>query len=92
VFGVAMNDDALGDGRWLKAIGMTDSIAGLPYEVYVINNEVHSPHARFRIALAFPDVGMGQFMRISSLPNKIIATMTAVAGGKVEPDNPWQQQ
>jgi hypothetical protein len=46
----------------------------------VINNVVGSPHGRFRIALAFPDVGMGQFMRISSLPNVIIETMSAVAG------------
>jgi hypothetical protein len=59
---------------------MQESIAGLPYEIYVVDNQVSSPHGRFRIALAFPDVGMGQFMRISSLPNAIMATMGAVAG------------
>lgn len=86
VFGVALNDAALGDAAWLSKIGMTESIAGLPYEVYVIDNEIHSPFARFRIALAFPDVGMGQFMRISALPNAILATMKSVAG--VEPPAP----
>lgn len=93
VFGVAMNDEALGDGKWLKTIQMEDSIAGLPYEIFVINGEVHALHARFRIALAFPDVGMGQFMRISSLPNKIVETMTGVAGGKKDDDSTyaWQQ-
>ena len=92
VFGVAMNDETLGDGKWLKTIQMEESIAGLPYEIFVINGEVHSLHGRFRIALAFPEVGMGQFMRISSLPNKIIETMTGVAGGKSESDaeNAWQ--
>ena len=92
VFGVAMHDETMGDGKWLKTIEMEDSIAGLPYEIFVVDNEVHSLHGRYRIALAFPDVGMGQFMRISSLPKKIIETMTTVAGGKTEDDNTnaWQ--
>jgi hypothetical protein len=80
VFGVAMNDSGNSDGEWIKKIDMQDSMAGLPYEIYVIDNVVGSPHGRFRIALAFPDVGMGQFMRISTLPNAIIETMSAVAG------------
>lgn len=80
VFGVAMNDGAHSDGQWIAKIDMQDNIAGLPYEIYVVDKEVGSPHGRFRIALAFPDVGMGQFMRISSLPNAIMQTMGAVAG------------
>jgi hypothetical protein len=80
VFGVGMNDGEHGDGEWIRKIDMQDNIAGLPYEIYIVNNEVGSPHARFRIALAFPDVGMGQFMRISSLPNAILDTMGTVAG------------
>jgi hypothetical protein len=82
VFGVAMNDAEHGDGDWLQKIDMQDQVAGLPYEIYVVNNEVGSPHGRFRIALAFPDVGMGQFMRISSLPNAIMETMGSVAGAE----------
>ncbi len=80
VFGVAMSDVDNNDGEWIKRIDMENNIAGLPYEIYVIDNEVGAPHARFRIALAFPDVGMGQFMRISTLPNAIIETMNLVAG------------
>jgi len=57
----------------------------------VINNEVSAPHGRFRIALAFPDVGMGQFMRISTLPNAIVETMSAVAGAeKKSTEESWQ--
>ena len=44
-----------------------------------------NPYRRFgrvRIALAFPDVGMGQFMRISSLPGTINNTMSEVAGAE----------
>jgi hypothetical protein len=80
VFGVAMNEGVNNDGEWIKKIDMQDRVAGLPYEIYVIDNEVGAPHARFRVALAFPDVGMGQFMRISSLPNAVIETMSTVAG------------
>ena len=80
VFGVAMNDGENSDGDWLKKIDMQNSVAGLPYEIYIVDNEVQSPFARFRIALAFPDVGMGQFMRISSLPGTIMDTMGDVAG------------
>lgn len=92
VFGVAMNDDTLGDAKWIQTIQMEESIAGLPYEIFVMNNEVHSLHGRFRIALAFPDVGMGKFMNISSLPKKILETMSVVGGVKIQPDaeNSWQ--
>jgi len=91
VFGVAMNDGENSDGDWLKRIDMQNNIAGLPYEIYVVDKEVGSPHARFRIALAFPDVGMGQFMRISSLPNAIMDTMGSVAGvEKKTSEESWQ--
>jgi len=92
VFGVAMNDAENNDGDWIKKIDMQNSIAGLPYEIYIVGNEVQSPFARFRIALAFPDVGMGQFMRISSLPGDIQDTMGEVAGAKKDSEetSSWQ--
>ena len=91
VFGVSMNEGEFGDGEWLKKIGMQDYAAGLPYEIYVVDNEVLSPHGRFRIALSFPDVGMGQFMRISSLPTAIMDTMSSVAGvDKKSSGEAWQ--
>jgi len=91
VFGVAMNDSGNSDGEWISKIEMQNNIAGLPYEIYVIDKEVGAPHGRFRIALAFPDVGMGQFMRISSLPNVIVETMSAVAGAqKKSSGDEWQ--
>ena len=91
VFGVAMNDSGNSDGEWISKIDMQNNVAGLPYEIYVIDKEVGAPHGRFRIALAFPDVGMGQFMRISSLPNVIVETMSAVAGAqKKSSGDEWQ--
>lgn len=92
VFGVAMNDAENSDGDWIKKIDMQNNIAGLPYEIYIVGNEVQSPFARFRIALAFPDVGMGQFMRISSLPANIQETMSELAGAQKgsEESSSWQ--
>jgi len=80
-----MTDSGNSDGEWISKIDMQNNVAGLPYEIYVIDKEVGAPHGRFRIALAFPDVGMGQFMRISSLPTVIIETMSAVAARKSSP-------
>lgn len=92
VFGVAMNDAEHNDGDWIRKIDMQNNIAGLPYEIYIVDKEVSSPHGRFRIALAFPDVGMGQFMRISSLPNAIMEIMGSVAGAeKKSSGEAWQQ-
>ena len=91
VFGVAMNDGENSDGEWIKRIDMQNSVAGLPYEIYIVDKEVGAPHGRYRIALAFPDVGMGQFMRISSLPNVIMETMGSVAGvEKKSSEEAWQ--
>ncbi len=84
VFGVAFTDEATGDASWLKAINMSEAVAALPYEIFVINNEIHALHARYRLALSFPDTGMGTFMRISHIPNEIRDTLMQVAGAKPE--------
>lgn len=81
VFGVGMNDETLGDGRWVAKIGGQDQIAALPYELLIVNNQVQALYGRFRIAVAFPALSMGHFMRIASTPNDIVRTLTAVAGG-----------
>ncbi len=80
VFGVALNDPKEGEGWWVKSVGI-DNIAALPYEIYVVNNKAGHLFARFRIALGWPNVGMGQFMRIVEAPGVIRDTLTVVAGG-----------
>ncbi len=81
VIGVAMNSPANGDAATLNKIGMQDRIAGYPYEICVLDGEVHAFYARYRLALAFPDLGMGTFMRIVYVPEEIRATLKTVAGG-----------
>lgn len=80
VFGVAMNDAKEGEGWWTKVIG-TDNIAALPYEIYVVGPKAGHLFARYRIALGWPAVGMGQFMRIVEAPYIIQDTLSQVAGG-----------
>lgn len=80
VFGVAMGHPEDGEGWWVNKIG-ADHIAGLPYEVFIVGNKVYAPYARYRIALAWPALGMGQFMGIINAPEAIRATLIRVAGG-----------
>ena len=80
VFGVAMNDPGDGESGWVNKIG-ADHIAGMPYEVYIVGNKVFALYARYRIALAWPALGMGQFMGIINTPEAIRNTLTRVAGG-----------
>ena len=81
VFGVAMNSPANGDAAIIKKIGVQERIAGFPYEMFVLNNEVHAFYGRYRLALAFPDLSMGHFTRIVYAPEDILATLKTVAGG-----------
>lgn len=81
VFGVAMNSADDGEGWWVNKIG-ADHMAGLPYEIYIVGNKIYSPYARYRIALAWPALGMGQFMGIMTAPELIRATLTRVAGAE----------
>jgi hypothetical protein len=63
------------------------STAHLPYDILVTGDEVEALHARFRIAINFPDLSMmgaNSFMNIMPSPDAIKATLTKVAGGKEE--------
>jgi hypothetical protein len=80
VFGVAMNSQSEGENWWVNKIG-ADHMAGLPYELFIVDNKVYATYARYRIALAWPALGMGQFMGIINAPEAIRNTLTHVAGG-----------
>jgi len=83
VFGVATNDPEDGEGWWVNKIG-PEHIAALPWEIFVVDNKAHALFARFRTALAWPDLGMFQFMKIGSHPDSNHAMMAKVAGGAYE--------
>jgi len=79
VFGVAMNSASDGEGWWVNKIG-ADHPAALPYELFIVDNKVYALYARYRIALAWPALGMGQFMGIINAPEAIRGTLARVAG------------
>ncbi len=79
VFGVALNDAENGEAWWAGKIG-PDHVAALPYEVYIVEGKVYSLYARYRIALSWPMLGMGQFMGIVRAPDAIQTTMGRLAG------------
>jgi hypothetical protein len=79
VFGVAMNNASDGEGWWVNKIG-AEHMAGLPYELFIVDNKVFALYARYRIALAWPALGMGQFMGIINAPDAIRKTLSHVAG------------
>ena len=82
VFGVAMNSSDSGEGWWVNKIGGSTHPAALPYELFIVDGQVYSLYARFRIALAWPALGMGQFMGIINAPEAIRSIMTKVASNQ----------
>jgi len=66
------------------------STAHLPYEILVKGKEAEALHARFRIAVNFPDLAMmgdNSFMNIMPTPDAIRDVLTSVAGGKSQDDD-----
>jgi hypothetical protein len=65
------------------------STAHLPYEMLVTDGDVEALHARFRIAVDFPDLSMmgsNSFMNIMPTPDAIRNSLTQAAGAKVKED------
>ncbi len=83
VFGVALNDLKMGDGAIAKKIG-PDNIAAFPYEIYIVNGKVNALYGRYRLAIGWPNLGMGTFMGVSDAPDAILEALTGVAGGVFE--------
>jgi hypothetical protein len=81
LFGVGLS---AGDGADATVIGTCDvaelkHTPYLPYELLVSGDTVYALHAKFRIALSFPDLGMVTFMKISGAPKAIQKTLRSVA-------------
>jgi hypothetical protein len=72
LYGVGLSGSD-GESSFMPTIDISDPkhTAFLPYELLVYNDEVYMLHGRFRIALSFPDLTMGTFMKIVSTPGNI---------------------
>ena len=96
LFGVAMSSETTGNKYMDDAFIMGEidykevrSTAHLPYDILVTGDDVEALHARFRIAVNFPDLSMmgsNSFMNIMPSPDAIKATLTKAVGGTVADD------
>lgn len=77
LIGVGIRDGDGADKFIMETIDKTDTkhSAHLPYAILVSGNKIYSQAGKFRIALAFPDLGMGQFMDISDAPDGIVESL-----------------
>jgi hypothetical protein len=84
VFGVAITEGDGADKTIMPVIDLADPkhTAHLPYEMVVSKGKVYMLHGKFRIALDFPDLTMGTFMKISGAPSAIEEKLKMVASGK----------
>lgn len=70
VFGVGLRNKEDGESHFLPKIGV-EHAAALPYEIILQGKEATMLHGKYRIALHWPDLTMGTFMKIMSTPGDI---------------------
>lgn len=67
VFGIAFLDEEKGEKQFLPVIG-EDHLAAMPYEIILEGKKATMLHGRYRLALHWPELTMGTFMKIRSTP------------------------
>ncbi len=70
VYGVALLNTEDGEPYFLPKIG-EENIAAMPYEIILQGKKVTMLHGKYRLALSWPELSMGTFMRIMSTPGDI---------------------
>ncbi|MFH6768893.1 hypothetical protein V8G56_09110 [Gaetbulibacter aquiaggeris] len=74
VFGVGLQSTEDGESYFLPKIG-EDHVAALPYEIILQGKKATMLHGKYRIALHWPELTMGTFMKIMSTPGDIEDTL-----------------
>lgn len=77
VFGVALLNPETGEADFLPTIGESH-IAAMPYEIILQGTKATSLAGKYRIALFWPELGMGTFMKIIKTPGRIENAMEAL--------------
>ncbi len=77
IFGVGLMDPEDGEAHFLPIIG-EDNIAAMPYEIILQGKEATMLHGKYRFALHWPELTMGQFMKISGTPGDVEDFMEAL--------------
>ena len=67
VFGIGFMDEEIGEKQFLPIIGESH-LAAMPYEIILQGNKATMLHGRYRLAVHWPELTMGTFMKIRSTP------------------------
>ena len=70
VFGVGLKNVEDGEAHFLPIIGVAH-VAALPYEIILQDKKATMLHGKYRLALHWPELTMGTFMKIMSTPGDI---------------------
>jgi hypothetical protein len=70
VFGVGLQNTSKGEAKFLPIIG-EDNLAALPYEIILQGTKATMLHGKYRLALYWPELSMGSFMKIRNTPGDI---------------------
>ncbi|WP_372793655.1 hypothetical protein [Lutibacter sp.] len=74
VFGIGLQSKENGESVFLPKIGEAH-VAALPYEIILQGKKATMLHGKYRIALHWPELTMGTFMKIMSTPGDIEDTL-----------------
>lgn len=74
VFGIGLQSKEDGESVFLPKIGEAH-VAALPYEIILQGKKATMLHGKYRIALHWPELTMGTFMKIMSTPGDIEDTL-----------------
>jgi len=77
IYGVGLFDKEKGEAKFLPKIG-TKHIAAMPYEILLLDKKAIMLHGKYRLALHWPELTMGQFMKIVSTPGNIEEMLKAL--------------
>jgi len=77
VFGIGLASKEDGEAYFLPKIGEAHA-AALPYEIILQGKEATILHGKYRIALHWPELTMGTFMKIMSTPGDIEDTLESL--------------
>lgn len=77
VYGIALESKDNGEAEFLPIIGESH-LAALPYEIILQGKETTMLHGKYRLALHWPELSMGTFMKIMSTPGDIEDTLKAL--------------
>jgi len=73
VFGIGLLNPEEGESAFLPIIGESH-IAAMPYEIILQGNEATSLEGKYRFALYWPELTLGEFMKIKSAPGYVSDT------------------